>query len=254
MQVRRMQPSIQRSALLPCGNRTCAVHIEAMIVKNEEINEDRNMIKCHFCEKIHRFPEDDETGFPVDRNIPLLLNMKHCREHESAKKSFSVFSQLLDNLIKLDKEDYVIDYFGRVEADILLEQEINQKKLTTFYKSQLHQVHAQKVKCLQNLTTNKALERKLNEIKLALIEHENKLKKEKLDFTLKTLDGGKIFKQIATCCARRQTHLAKSSKKTSSAVTRCFCSGQSQVECQSRTYAAISNIESSTREYSATTQ
>ena len=75
---------------LPCGNRTCAAHIDKMTVKNnDDINSDaRKMIKCHFCEDIHSLPKNGK-GFPVDKNIPMLLNIKYSKEHYAAKEYFS---------------------------------------------------------------------------------------------------------------------------------------------------------------------
>ena len=81
----------------------------------------RQLIKCHFCEEIHSFP-DNGKGFPVDEHIPELLSLSYSFDHDAAKKSFNEVSQLLDKLVKLDQEDIVIDYFERVEADILLEK------------------------------------------------------------------------------------------------------------------------------------
>ena len=121
------------------------------------------MIKCHFCEEVHSFP-DTGKGFPIDRNIPLLLSMKHCTEHEAAKKSFSSVTQLLEKLITLDKEDFVIDYFERVEADILLAKEVNIQKLNAYYQELVEGVHERKVKCLRNLATNETLASELDAI------------------------------------------------------------------------------------------
>ena len=175
--------------ILPCGNRTCAAHIDAMTVKsNGTSSEDRKMIKCHFCEEIHKLPKSGK-GFLVDSNIPLLINMKYCNEHETAKKSFNELTQLLDKLIKFNEEDYVIEYFEHVEADILLEREDNLQKLHTYYKDLVDDVHERKVKCLHNLKANKTLVSELAAIKTELIGHENQLKKDKVDFILKTLDG-----------------------------------------------------------------
>ena len=131
--------------ILPCGNRTCAAHIEAMMVKSDGINSaNGKMLKCHFCEKIHNFP-DDGGEFLVDRNIPLLLSMKHSNQHDAAKKSFKAVTQQLEKLIKLDKEAYVIDYFERVEADILLAKEANIQKLNAYCQELVGSVHEQKV-------------------------------------------------------------------------------------------------------------
>ena len=130
--------------ILPCGHRTCAAHIDQMIVKRYDIKSgDREMIKCHFCEEIHSFPENS-TSFPVDRNIPLLINLKYCNEHEKAKKSFNEMTQLLANLFKFNEEDYVIDYFERVEADIRIDKEANMRKLTAHYQKLENKVHERK--------------------------------------------------------------------------------------------------------------
>ena len=114
--------------------------------------------------------------------------MKHCDEHEAAKRSFNEVSQLFNKLVN-DNEDYVIDYFEQAEASILMEKETNQQKTDTYYQKLVDDAHESKIKCLANLKTNWQLESDLNEIKETLIGHENKLKRESLAFLLKTLDG-----------------------------------------------------------------
>ena len=174
---------------LPCGKRTCAAHIESMLVKrDDELDHDRKIIKCHFCEEIHIFP-DNSKGFPADENIPMLLRVKYCAEHDAAKKSFNDVSSLLQELTKLDREDYVIDYFKKVESDIFQDKEINLQKLLAYYQKLVDDVHERKIKCLENLKTNKQLEIELAAIKQTLDEYDVKVKKENVDFILKTLDG-----------------------------------------------------------------
>ena len=174
---------------LPCGKRTCAAHIEAMTVKSDDCSiEDTSMIRCHFCQEMHTLPENGK-GFPVDEFIPLLLGMKHSREHSAAKKSFDELTQLLDTLTKFDGERYMNDYFDKVEADIVQEKEVNLQKLLAYYQKLVDGVHERKVKCLRNLKTNKTVESELEAIKRQLVEHERKLNKDQLDFVLKTLDG-----------------------------------------------------------------
>ena len=79
--------------ILPCGNRTCFAHIEAMTLKSDRINTAQRALKCHFCEEIHTFP-DDGKEFPVDTIILLLLSMEHCKEHVAAKKSFNELTRV----------------------------------------------------------------------------------------------------------------------------------------------------------------
>ena len=76
--------------ILPCGKRTCAAHIDEMMIKSDGATRSHTMIKCQFCHKIHSYSNEDnnDKGFPVDENISLLLNMKHGREHDAAKKNF----------------------------------------------------------------------------------------------------------------------------------------------------------------------
>ena len=186
---------------LPCGNRTCAAHIEAMMLKSNNIKSgDRKMIKCHFCEKIHTFP-DDADEFPVDRIIPMLLNIKHGTEHDAAKKSFNDVTNLLEQLAKFDKEDYVTGYFERLEADIVLEREANVQKLVAHYQKLVDDVHERKVKCLRSLRTNQQLECELEAIRRTFLEHESKLKRTNWDFLFKTLDGDQTrWKEIQLEC------------------------------------------------------
>ena len=127
--------------ILPCGKRTCASHIGEMRLDNNNNDDDvtylshKAAIKCNFCLKIHEFPDDNSQMFPADEYIPQLLNMSYSCEHDAAKKSFNEVTQLLDRVAKLDKESHVIDYFARVEADILLEKEVNMQKLAAYYQT-----------------------------------------------------------------------------------------------------------------------
>ena len=192
--------------ILPCGKRTCAVHIEAMMVTSDNCIIDIEVIKCHFCEEIHTLP-DSGKDFPVDENIHILLNMKHCSEHDAAKQSFNELTQMLDKLIKLDREDIAIDYFERVEADILLEKEVNMQKLAAYYQKLVGDVHQRKVQCLHSLKINRSLGCELEAFRHTLLEHESKLKRDNLDFVLKTLDGDdNMWKRIQSeCRALRNT-------------------------------------------------
>ena len=204
--------------ILPCGKRTCAAHIDAMLVKNDDLtSSSRKMIKCHFCEKIHNFP-DDGGEFLADDHIPHLLSISYSTEHQAAKKSFNELTQLLDALTKIDKRSYVIDYFERVEADILLEKEFNIQKLVDYYQTLVDRVRERKDECLRRLNTNNtALESELEAIKKTLKDHESQLNKDKLDFVLKTLDGDEAkWKDIQCECntlCEKMRSLAEELKK-----------------------------------------
>ena len=181
--------------ILPCGNRTCAAHLEAMMLKNDDMDSwlVRGTIRCHFCEEMHAFPENGKN-FPVDRYIPHLLSIRYSFDHEEAKKSLSELTQLLDKLTKLDKEDYVMNLFEQIAANILQEKELNIQKLVAYYDKLVEDVHARKVKCLHNLKINTSLESELEAIKQ---------KTEQLDFILKTLDGDEYkWKEIQSECHR----------------------------------------------------
>ena len=186
--------------ILPCGKRTCAAHIEMMMAKFDDMECDRQMLKCHFCEEIHSFPENGKE-FPVDDYIPLLLSRSYSGEHEAAKTSFNELTQLLDKLIKLDQEAYVIEYFDRVQNEIVLEKEVNLQKLLAHFQKLEDEVHERKVNCLHNLKTNKLLENELDAIKQTLIDHESKLKTDNVDFLLKTQDGDEAkWREIQCQC------------------------------------------------------
>ena len=183
--------------ILPCGKRTCAEHITTMTMKNDDNNlndsddldsASRKRIKCDLCGEMHNFPENGKE-FPVDEHIPLLLSMKLCSEHESAKKSFNEVSQLIEKLTKFDKEKYVIDYFERVETDILLEKEVNMQKLLAYYQKLVDDVHERKVKCLSTLKTNKSVDNVFAYVMREFADLKSKLNNDKMGFILKTLDG-----------------------------------------------------------------
>ena len=97
--------------------------------------------------------------------------------------------QLLTKLATFDKERYVIDYFDQAEANLLQEKDNNLQKLLTYYQKLVDDLHERKAQCLHNLKTSAPLERELDAIERSLAEYDNKLKRERLDFILKTLDG-----------------------------------------------------------------
>ena len=169
--------------ILPCGKRTCAAHIDEMVV-----NCDRKMIKCHFCEENHSFPVNGK-GFPVDECMPHLLRISYSSEHQTAKKRLDETTQFMEKLIKSDKEDIAIDYFERVEADILVDKEINMQKMVDYYQVLVDEVHKRKLKCLEHIKTSSTLESELEAIKQTLVQHESEMKAKQLDVLLKTLDG-----------------------------------------------------------------
>ena len=185
--------------ILPCGKRTCAAHIDEMTMKSD--NSDTNtsngsstrrsskVIKCHFCHKIHAYADDNRVGFVADENIALLLDMKHCREHDAAKRSFGAVTQLLDKLAELDTHGYVLDYFERLEADIVVEREANMHRLSAHYEQLLDEVHERKAKCMHAAKVKETLESEMAAIKRQLAEHATILHKERIDLTLQTLDG-----------------------------------------------------------------
>ena len=125
---------------------------------------------------------------------------RHFQSTESTKISHtsstttttkSISNNNLSNKLK-SKEDYVIDYFERVEADILLEKEANVQKLDTYYQKLVDEVQMRKNKCLQNIKTKNIPDNELEAIKQTLVEHESALKKKNQDFILRTLDGDQI--------------------------------------------------------------
>ena len=174
--------------ILPCGKRTCAAHIDEMVIESDNMDSNGRMIKCRLCDGLHSFPEYDKE-FPVDEYIPQLLSMRYSSEHDATKKSFNDVTQLLAKMLKFNEEDYAIDYFQQVETDIMLEKDANMQKLVAHYQKLLDDVHEQKIKCLDSLKARKTMRSELNEIKQALIAYEGHLKRRNFDFVLKTLDG-----------------------------------------------------------------
>ena len=76
--------------ILPCGKRTCAAHIDEMMIKHDGNTGLFIKIKCQFCHKIHSYSSEDnnDKGFPVDEILFNLMNTNHGKEHEAAKKGF----------------------------------------------------------------------------------------------------------------------------------------------------------------------
>ena len=183
----------------PRGKRTCAAHIEAMMVTNDR-NSDRKMINCQFCQEMHNFP-DNGKEFPVDEITPVLLTMKYSNEHDAAKKIVNQVTHMLEKLVKLEGEDYVIYYFEQMEADILLEKEVNQQKLDAHYQKLVDPVLERKVACLKSLKSNKTLHNELDAIKQELMQHKSQLEKDNFDFIIKRHAGDEAkWKEIQSRC------------------------------------------------------
>ena len=115
------------------------------------------------------------------------LKSDHINQHDAAEKSFNELTRVLDKLAKFDKEHFVIDYFGIVEAHILLEKDASLQKLLAYYNKLVDSVHERKARCLHNLKTNTRLENELAAIKRTFEESQSK--REHLDCMLKALDG-----------------------------------------------------------------
>ena len=198
--------------ILPCGQRTCAAHIDAMRVKVETNNCYQRVLNCQFCGKVHQFPDDSEN-FPVDPLVLLVLSMKHSDEHEAAKKRFNELTKLFDELTKHDDERYVNDYYAKVEADVLRDKEVKQQELLDHYQKLVDSVQDRKAKCLHNLKTNKQLECELNRVKQKIQNGEQIMKHKRWDFQLKTVDGdAATWKEIQRECqtfANKAQHCGK---------------------------------------------
>ena len=82
------------------------------------------------------------------------------------------------------------------------EKEVNMQKLVAHYQQLVDEVHGRKFKCLHNLKTSIALKSELDAIKQTLTEQASQLKRENLDFIIKTLDGDEDkLKAIQSECA-----------------------------------------------------
>ena len=191
--------------ILPCGKRTCAAHIlDEMIVTSDENNNnaERKMIKCHFCEEMHSLPEHG-NGFPVDTNLALLLMSMYGRGHVEAKNNYKKATQLIDTLTRMDKEAFVVDYFERVEAAILLEREVI-RTLDAHYQKLVDEVRERKLQCLHNLRTHETLDGELDAIKQTLVEQVRKFKHSNPRVFLSALDGeeGRLRRDSHKECAK----------------------------------------------------
>ena len=108
---------------------------------------------------------------------------------------------MLAKLSKLDAEAYAIEFFKQVEADIQLEKEVNLEALIAHYEKLVDEVRERKARCLDNLKINETLGRELEPINQALKEFDRKLKRDNVDFILKTLDGDEAkWKEIQSSC------------------------------------------------------
>ena len=205
--------------LLPCGNRVCAEHIEDMLVAaaaaaaaaNDDVDStsikyDTVMtmamatsvsIRCHFCHEIHE--QRDGKEFPPDRLISIVLEMKHCDEHDAAKSAFYRLSQQLTDASRFDKRNYLDDYFKRVESQVELEREEVKLKLEAFYDKLLAELDAFKAKCLHNLEANLD---EFDACEKALAAHTHTLRERDIEFGLRTVSGDdSVWRSIRAECA-----------------------------------------------------
>ena len=76
------------------------------------------------------------------------------------------------------------------------------RKLVAYYEELVDKTHARKIECLKNLMMNKnELDIELEPINKTLKEFDSKLKRDNVDFILRTLDGDKVkWKEIQTEC------------------------------------------------------
>ena len=71
--IKKIGQSIRLTRSIRCSSFVPAHHL---MVKRDDMDNEQEMINCHFCQKIHHYPEDGNE-FPIDTSIPMLLNIKH---------------------------------------------------------------------------------------------------------------------------------------------------------------------------------
>ena len=111
------------------------------------------------------------------------------KEHLEAKNNYNEATQLIDKLTYINKEAFVIEYFERVKAEILLEKEVNMQKFVAYYQQLVYEVHERKVQCVHNLRTQRTLEGELDAIKQTMAREASRFKNQNARVFLSALDG-----------------------------------------------------------------
>ena len=198
--------------LMPCGARTCAEHVEQMLITFDE----QTMIKCCFCAKIHLVPRD-EDGFPRDVFVPHLLSMDHGKAHQQAKQMLDAVTSELTHLSSTSSSsssslDLVLDYFRRVEADVQLEREAKQTELNAHYDGLVEHIHACKTKCIESLptTTSQQIESDIGQlVQQQASAMRSELTKSEFEFDLRIANGDKAkWKHIQRECQSVRERIA----------------------------------------------
>ena len=148
--------------ILPCGNRTCFAHIDAMlVVQTDENNNTTTALKCHFCDELHALPTGGKQ-FPCDTHVALLLSMRNgAGDSSSSSNSETVASASTPatptSSTKLATSTpqrlsrTMSEYFRMVEEDITRERELNEFKLKAYYDRLIGQLNVCKTTSSLNL-------------------------------------------------------------------------------------------------------
>ena len=118
--------------ILPCGNRTCAEHVDDMLVKMEASSRATEGVKlnCHFCSKVHTL---EDAQLPVDTHMSFILSATHYDERELAASKLAELRRLLADMAKRDAAAYLDDRFARLETDVERARVENTRRLNAHY-------------------------------------------------------------------------------------------------------------------------
>ena len=186
----------EEARILPCGNRSCSKHIDAMLIANngdDEPTTHGRALKCAFCTKEHRLPTaGGGSAFPLDTSIDLLLSMRHSDVHEAAKRKFADALAYVEAMSATNASALHADYFERVAAEIAQEREAVMSKLSGHYDQLLFELD----ECMQKCTRRDGDE--IDAMQRSIGEHAAKLTASSFAFDLRTHNGDEIkWRQIA---------------------------------------------------------
>ena len=184
--------------ILPCGNRTCAKHIDDMLLKTLDGNEAVVHLKCYFCNEIHSLPNAQQ--FPRDKYVEQLLSIDHGHEHKLAKRQLNDLKAYMASFAKIETEDLVVDYFRHVEEDIETERASKTKRLNDYFDSLVDEVDERKKQCVAKLKDKKSRD-EAGAIAERLELCKRKLDESNFEFDLTTLNGDDAkWKRIQSEC------------------------------------------------------
>ena len=133
--------------ILPCGKNICKIHTD------EIINENKNILKCDYCDDEHVIPIPN--GFVINQTLNEIINLNlHLNSKEKeANKTINTIEQSINEFstVNNNPNEFIFGYVSEVREKINLEKDRLVTKIQLIAREMLDKLKIYEQKCKENM-------------------------------------------------------------------------------------------------------